>query len=523
MAGQYHPTLTDYIFIARRRTLLLLAVAGLIFAAAVATALLLPPVYQSAGTILVESQQIPAQMVQATVTNDAEDRIAVIQQRVMTRDNLLRIIKKYRLFQGERDSYTSSQLIDKMNERTSVELIRSDPRGGGGRVKTIAFKISFEARDPTLTYRVTNELVTLFLAESARTRTERAVETTRFLAAEADRLAAKLADLEAQVAAYKQQHSQALPEHRELRWNMLQRAVSELQDVERKHQSVQQELRFLEVELAAAKGGVDVPIEPAVATSPVMELQRLKQEYAKLTLRYTDSHPAMRALKHQMAALEARIPDGAETPASATELMVAKVQTRIAAAKASLTSLAKQEQNLRAQIAQIQQHIIQTPQVERGLTALNRDYENTRAEYQEMLGKKMSAQLAENLEQDNKAERFVLLESPRMPDQPVKPDRKKIVAMGFFFALAGPGGLVMLLGIVNPRVCGSRGLAAVLRQHPLAVIPSITTREEIIRRRLLLLAVIVVSILFVAGLLVAVHFLYMPLDQLVLKIQTSVV
>lgn len=96
-------SLFDYIGILRRRALLILVTFSGVFALAVAVALLAPPVYQSTGTILIESQQIPTDLVQATVTTFADERIETIKQRVMTRDNLLRTIAKHKLFEDRQD------------------------------------------------------------------------------------------------------------------------------------------------------------------------------------------------------------------------------------------------------------------------------------------------------------------------------------------------------------------------------------------------------------------------------------
>src|ERR1700722_17456971 len=70
------------------------------------------PIYQSAGRILVESQEIPAELVRPTVTASANERIQVIQQRIMTRDNLLALVNKYGMFIRQRQWMSDTQLLD---------------------------------------------------------------------------------------------------------------------------------------------------------------------------------------------------------------------------------------------------------------------------------------------------------------------------------------------------------------------------------------------------------------------------
>src|SRR5476649_2161750 len=53
-----------------------------------------PARYLAQATILVSSQEIPSDLVRPTVAALANDRIQIIQQRILTRDNLLAIAKK---------------------------------------------------------------------------------------------------------------------------------------------------------------------------------------------------------------------------------------------------------------------------------------------------------------------------------------------------------------------------------------------------------------------------------------------
>src|ERR1700751_2687509 len=93
---------TFYFELARRRWLHFLIPFLLIAPAGLALAKLWPAVYVSEGRILVESQQIPADLVRPTVTTAAQERIQVIEQRTMTRDNLLAIADKFDLFPEKR-------------------------------------------------------------------------------------------------------------------------------------------------------------------------------------------------------------------------------------------------------------------------------------------------------------------------------------------------------------------------------------------------------------------------------------
>ena len=107
--------LSYYVEISKRRLPLMAAIAVLIFVIAAVVAVALPPLYQSKATILVESQQIPSDLVRSTVTGYAEERIEVLRQQVMTRDNLLDIINKYGLFKASGGQLSPTDLVDKQH------------------------------------------------------------------------------------------------------------------------------------------------------------------------------------------------------------------------------------------------------------------------------------------------------------------------------------------------------------------------------------------------------------------------
>ncbi|EUB75413.1 lipopolysaccharide biosynthesis protein [Pseudomonas sp. GM41(2012)] len=513
MASEYEMSFNDYLAIIKHHALLLIVSFVVILGVCIAVAISLPPTYESSGTILVESQQISPDLVAANNNTFADERIEVIRQRVMTREHLEGIIDKYNLFASQSRQLSVSEKIEEMRNAIVVSLVSAAVKGRGE--VTIAFRLSFEHRQPEVANKVAKELVTLFLDENIKQRTERASETTEFLTQEADKLRVELEALENRLADFKQAHSNALPEHQELRMNMLTRAETELKEVDRDYKTAREDLRFNELELSAANAGLATrPGTPGAAVDKPQDLASLKAEYIRLQSLYTQAHPDVRAVKRKIAALEAG--KGAGSAAS-VNLDVAKAQARITAAEARIKSLADQKQQILGKIAEYEAQIIETPQVERGLVTVMRDHDNARKKYEEIRTKEMSAKISESLEQENKAERFVLLESPLMPEKPVRPNRKKVVAMGFLLAPVGAGALVMFLEMISQRVRGAQALASVLGRRVLVSIPYIHTKAELARRRKWRMLLIVCGVATIAIFLVLLHFLYMPLDLLMFK------
>lgn len=515
MKSEYELSIRDYISIIKDRALVLAIVIVVILAATVAVAVAVPPVYQSTGTILVESQQISPDLVANNNNSFADERIEVIRQRVMTRENLLRIIDKYGLFSSKARQLSDADKVELMRTAILVETLSTFIKGRGE--ATVAFNVSFEHKQPEVAREVANELVTLFLNENIKQRTERASETTEFLSQEADKLGAELQSLENQLADFKQAHANALPEHQTLRMNMLSRSEMEFREIDRDYKAAQEELRYLDLELAGAKAGVPSTLDggrPRTAEPP-QDLASLQAEYTQLLSRYKEAHPDVRAVKRKIDALKAG--GGAGGIGIEGNLDVAKVRTRMAAAQERVASLAQQKRDMSQKINAYEAEILEAPQVERGLVNLMRDHDNARKKYEEIRAKQMAAKISESLEQENKAERFVLLEPPMLPEKPVKPNRKKIVALGFVLAPAGGGALVMVLEMLNQRVRGVGALESIVGKRVLVSIPHIPTQAELAQRRRWRVW-LVVSILALAVLgVVLLHFFYMPFDLLLMK------
>ena len=516
---EYELTLHDYIDIIRRRALLMATVFVSVVLVASALAILIPPVYESSGTILIESQQISSKIIASSVTGYASERIEVIKQRVMTRENLLRIMKKYNLFSKKNDSRVTSELINNLRKRIKINMLSTSLGGRRRGSATIAFSISFQDRHAELAYRVTSELVTLFLDENIKTRVERATETTKFLSQEAKRLKTDLEKMESLVAAYKQENANSLPENLGLKSSILQRTEIALANLDRDYKGIENELKRLELEHSAAKSGKDV-IE-----TPVYRLKQLKAEYRQASVNYKDTHPTIRALKRKIEMFEKGevSEDDIATPATETGLLinselVLKLETLITTAKERLHSIDSQRKPMRKKIARYEKQILNTPQVELGLKSLLRDHSNARKKYEEIQAKELTAQVAENLEGENKSERFSLIDPPLLADKPIKPNRTKIFILGLFLALAGAGGIAFLLEILNQRIRGKGALTAALGMTPLIEIPYITTSDEHLKRKDIIKKSIIGLLIFVVVSLVIMHFAYMELDLLFYKI-----
>ncbi|MCD6076947.1 MAG: lipopolysaccharide biosynthesis protein [Ramlibacter sp.] len=512
--NDYQLTLSDYVSIAQRRAWLIAATFAGVLALGTAVALLIPPVYRSSGSILIESQQIPTDIVPGAITSYADERIELLKQRIMTRENLLRLISKHGLFADAGPGFTPTEQVDQLRKIIAVQLMQADHPDRQGPAN-ISFSIAFEHRKPEVAQAVANDLVTLFVQENTKVRTQRAAQTTEFLTQEADKLKKDVDAIAARVSKYKQENAAALPENVALGMASMQRLEADLRQVERDHASAEEALRTVEAERAAVLAEpppvVAAPADPARA-----ELQSARVELARLASTYTENHPDLKAARRKVEALERAVAALPPPPPRRSNAAVAaaRFDGRASGLRERVRVLAAQKATLREKISQMDVTMVRSPQVELGLSALTREYESAQKKYEELLGKKMTAQLAENLEDGQKAERFTVLDAPTLPDDPVKPNRKKLLAMSFILALGAAIGAAALMEALRGVVRGVGQIRAIWGEEPLVSIPVIPLPGEQGSRRRMLSFAGGGTAAALTG-LVFVHFLFTPLDQVV--------
>ncbi len=518
MAIEQEMSFNDYINIIRRRLPYVIGFFVLAFLASIAIALKLSPVYQSTGTILIESQQVQPDQAKEKY---AVDRFEALKQVVLTNDNLVSIAHRYKLYDlDKKPNAPAAGIAQATRSNINVNLLTADS-GQWGDKPTFAFQVSFNYYKSEDTYKVTNDLIKLFLDENDKASKNRATETADFFAKEAEKQKSILEKIEKEVTSYKQRFSNSLPQNKEMQVASLQRLEDDLRATQREYSATQAELRSLDVAMESAKAGIGINL-PKEQGSSADELEKLKVEFAKLSGIYSENHPTLKALQRRIDTLEKNTASSGSTssnkPVTAQSVMVAKVQAQIDSANARLKSLEIDEGSIRAKIRQIEGLVLQSAQTEGALGTLERDYENAKTAYAEIKTKQDNAKIAQNIEMENKGERFVLIEAPLLPEKPIKPNRILIMLAGFFGAIAGAIGFAVLMEALDSRVRGVDALVSIMKIQPMATIPYITNKAELKRNKNFIRYVLTSALILIILTLLLVHFFIMPLDTVVSKI-----
>ena len=517
--------------IAKRRALYFIVPAVVISAAGSAIVMFLPAIYRSQATILVESQQIPSELVQSTVTAMADERLQVIQQRTLSRDNLLGLAKKFSLFQGDED-LSPTELADLVKSR--IQIVPVNAAGTGRRVASdrlvIAFTVAYEDESAQRAAGVANELVTTILSADARTRVAQAAETSKFLDDESKRLSTKLSEVEAEISRTRLQSADALPEKLAFNMSVNERLEKNITEVDRELQGIAEQKRLLAFEAtvkkATASGGV---LRPTAQNDLALRIDALKADIATKSAVYSETHPEMKALRKTLAALEAELKQPANVVTTSAEpgttstnvlsdLEAQLVSEKMAALDGRIAFLDKQREEYSKASLALKDVISRTPDVAAVLSALERQRNGIQKSLDDVGDKLAKARLGEKLEEDQRSERFEVIEQPIVPSDPSRPDRKKFLALVIAGALGAGGGLAAVTEFLDRRIRTSADMLARVGVRPLAVIEFIALTGEKRRKLWLTILIVALLVLLIAGALFAVDYYYMPLEMVFQKI-----
>ncbi len=565
--------LSDYIAALKRRKVQLITTAFIILVISVSIALLWPPTYRSAATILIEQQEMPSDLVRSTVTSYADQRIQVIKQRVITSANLQRIVEQFGLYAEELKTESMLMMLEIMRENIVVEMITADvvdPKNGKPVSATIAFTISFDYEYPTMAQKVANELVSLFLNENLKQRSSLAGEASDFLSDEAVKLNNQVAALEAELASFKEKNVNRLPELVQLNLQLMERTDRELTEAQRQIRTLNERKIYLTSELALitpnsmlfssdgrrifstedrlkdlqskyitaaavyTEGHPDLKkmrkeldalkkeVQPeGMALELQTKLKSLNTQRVELTEQYSDQHPDVKKIQSSIKSMQLVLdqelikekPENTLTSKPDNPAYI-QLQAQLETAESDLSSFYKMKKELEAKINEYEKRITESPQVEKKYRNLARDYENALAKYQEIKAKQMEAELAETLEKQNKSERLSLVEPPQLPEEPESPNRRAIMFLGFIFSLVGGFGIAATTEALDSSIHGARGVVKVVGMPPLAVIPLITNLADRRQKALRRLISVALVMLVIAGSCVLIHLFFMPLDVL---------
>ncbi len=497
--------LEDYLAVLRRpRTALLIP---LLFAplGGFLASYAFPARYTSQSLVLIEDQTVPAGYVKPVITEDITQRIATMQQEVLSRKSLQPMVQRLGLVKKGK---TMEDVIGDIRSNLDIEPVQ--PAGSPGSTSSPAptssstkkkpvpnstnsndipgFTISFtatRARDAQL---ICGELTSLLLAENITAREQVAQSTTDFLSRQVEEGKRSLDEQDGKLAQFKREHMGQLPGDAEDNLKLLGSLNSQLDANTQTLNRAQQDKTYSESLLAQALTAWRASQASENPQTLEQELTRLQSQLVVLQSRYTDDYPDVAKTKRDIADLKRKLKEiNSAAPAPAGDIAkssleepaeIRQMRVQIHQYEDVITQATRTQKRLQDQIGQYESRVSLSPSVEEEYKALTRDYESAQNSYNDLLAKKAQAEVQTDMERNQQGEQLRLLNAAGLPDTPTFPVWWMLTLGGLGAGLGVGLVIAVLLEFQDKTLRDEKDISAALELPTLVSVPWVVAETE---------------------------------------------
>jgi polysaccharide chain length determinant protein (PEP-CTERM system associated) len=501
----------DYIDILRRHKAWILGPAFGALVLAVVIAFLWPDTYVSSAIIRVVPPQVPESYVPTNVNVEMSQRINSMAQTILSRGNLTNIINTFNLYRRERQRKPMEDVVEQMRHDIrigNVVPLTQNERG------VSAFRIEFAYQNRIEAQRVCSDLVSRFISEQTRDRTQQSVLTTQFMKDQWDQARKELEEIDNKLMKFRTQNAGRLPDQMQTNWTQLSALENRVANLNGMISRTNQEKLLLETELRTSKqqlAALTPPPDAAVSqakndalVAADRDISNLETQLAALREHYKDNYPDVQRVREllnvrkrerdQLQKDEAAKKD--EPPPAVNkrqeyvfsreqqniqqniERIEAAIKTRdmqVADFQRDLTQTDRQIKDLQARLAQL-------PVGEKEYAEIVRDRELARQKYDDLNRKRSQSEISSELEKRQQGETLEILDSASLPPSPTEPKRPMLIAMGSALGIVFG---VFLAGAREAKDTSLKNLKDVRAYTQLTILGSVPLLENdlVVRRR----------------------------------------
>jgi polysaccharide biosynthesis transport protein len=434
--------------IGKKRYLFVVVALAIITAVAV-TSYLLPNKYEAKCTVFIEKSVISDLVKGIAVTPSIDDKVKVLAYAMKSRTLLLKVLNDLDLNVAKMDDAQREKLLKTFQERTDIKL--KDREG--------LFIISFYHENPQLARDYVNTLVRRYIEENVSAKREDSYGASRFLTEQIASVKEKLDKAETKLNAFKQANGGLLAESENL-------LMTEMEDARQKLDEIVIRRGQLEEQRSTLRRS-----DPRQA-----KLAALQKNLNELHLVYTDNYPEVVELKKAVASLKEQIATG-QVAAGSEEVSV-QPQPEVERITMELNSLRGIERNQQRLIASKRALMRNIPQLRAAVDELERDRNSQKTLYEQLVGRLGQSEVSKQMEVQDKAATFRIVDPAVVPVKPVSPNRVNIMLLGMLAGLAGSFGLLLLLDHYDKSIRSLDELKS-LGIPILAIVPPIQTSEQL--------------------------------------------
>jgi polysaccharide chain length determinant protein (PEP-CTERM system associated) len=465
-----------------RRSKWLMVTATLVVALMIAIgAYLFPNLYLATTVIVVDPEKVPEGLVKSTATIDATQRLAMLQEQILSTTRLGQVIDELGLYKHLKQTKTQDEIVTQMRKDIKVE-----PATTGITTKELqAFKVSFTSRNSALAAQVANRLASLFIEENMKVREQQVLGTADFFDRELEKAKKDLDEKAQNLAELRSHYVAELPESQNLHLQALTNTQLEMRAEMDEISRDQQQKTYLQSLLSDNPLVVNLDNEGASANTIGLteQLQHLQAEMDQSRTRYGPNYPDVLNLAAEINSLQQQIKDEDKANAPTRSSTAAGrrsnpvVESQLSQLDDDIGKHEARLKDIKSRLAYYQQALEGAPQAEQQLTTASNDYSNAEDRYKRLEEHKFAADMSSDVETRQKGERFVILEPAQPPEHPYAPNRVLIDVLGLVVGVGTGLFLIFVKEMVDATVKTKRELADRLKAPVFGEMPWLATKS----------------------------------------------
>jgi polysaccharide chain length determinant protein (PEP-CTERM system associated) len=445
----------------------------------------IPKRFTSQTLVLVDQPTVSPDLVKPVVSEATNQRLASMQEQILSRSRLQPIIEKFGLYPSDRGTVHMEDLVAAL--RASIQVTPLEPMQGTQNRQLPGFHVNVTFDNPQTAQRICSEITTMFMEQNSNNINQQGTQTTEFFAQHVDEAKRKLDDQDAKLAEFKKKYMGSLPDQEQTNLSLLAGMNSQLEANTQALARAQQDKALNESLLSSqlanwkmVKSGDTTP------ETQEQQLSALQDQLTTLQARYTADHPDVIKAKSQIEQLKKRMADAPKNSAPANSQSAGMEPPAIQTLRAKLrqddvniADLAKHQAQIQGQIGVLQGRIQSTPAVEQQFKELTRNYQSALEFYNDLLKKHDQAAIGSDLNRQQEGEQFRVLDPPSLPMTPSFP--KKVV-----FAGAGLGGglaiglaILYLIAALDSSMHTERDVEVCMKLPVLAMVPNVAPAGKV--------------------------------------------
>lgn len=429
--------------------------------------LTMPNEYEVSAKIFIDTRSMLKPLLKGlTISNDSLSSSANLMKRtLLTRPNLEQVARNTDLDLGTNSDQEFDSLITALAQRIKLS----------GTSRDNIYEIKFVDNDPNKAKRFVDEVLNTFLETALGDSRQDTALTQKFLDEQIADYEKRLIDAEDRLKEFKQKNIGLMPGDGGNYYSRLEEANLELRNAELELREAQNRRAELARQIEGEEPVLGIMDDAEVWDSNTStkydgRIAELESQLDQLLLQYTEKHPDIIGIRLTVSQLEEKQKEEQQrldelessssfgSSDSDESLVYQEMKIALGQAEADVAGLKIRAEEFKRRVDDLERLVDTVPEVEAELQRLDRDYSLNKRNFEELIKRRESARLSEEV--DDKADRLKLkvIEPPRIPLSPIGPKRIQLFS-GVLVASLGIGvAIAFLLTQITPRFYSSAEL-----------------------------------------------------------------